>query len=95
MGTNTGPFRPLPPLAVQPGQVLELPAGSRMWFPEAMRLRVTAVRLDISTPWDGEAVWLEGDQLDGQGRPARWTQELVRVTALPAGPLPARGGSLR
>ena len=78
------PFRPLPELRVRPGQVLDLPAGSRLWFPEAMRLRVTGVRLDISEPWDGEAVWLEGDQLDYAGEPVRWTQELVMVEALTA-----------
>jgi hypothetical protein len=85
MGATTGVFRPLPPIPVHAGQVLEMPAGSRKWMPESVPLPVTAIRPEISGLWDGEWVWVEGNQLDGADVEVRWTQELVLVAPAVSG----------
>ncbi len=73
----------VPEVAVVPGQVLRLAPGSRKWFRDGLILRVTRVRMDLSRYYDGHLVWLEGEVLDHDGVPVRWTQELVRTAALP------------
>jgi hypothetical protein len=69
------------PTNVKPGEVIDLGAGDRKWAQEPIRLRITAVRHDLSQYYDG-LVWIEGDQLDADGVAVRWTQELVKLGAL-------------
>jgi hypothetical protein len=66
---------------VKPGDILDLHPGDRKWNHDPMRLRVTAVRHDLSKYYD-DLIWIEGDQLDAHGQAVRWTQELVKLAAL-------------
>jgi hypothetical protein len=66
---------------IRPGDVVDLRPGDRKWATGPMRLRVTAVRHDLSQYYDG-FVWLEGDELNSDGVAVRWTQELVKLAAL-------------
>jgi hypothetical protein len=65
----------------KPGDVIDLRPGDRKWAHEPVRLRVTAIRYDLSHYYD-DLIWIEGDELDADGLAIRWTQELVKVTAL-------------
>lgn len=70
---------------VQPGDIVSLAAQDRRYADEAIVLRVTRVRDDLSRYYDGRWLWLEGVPVlpdGGQGPPV---QVLARVAALPGG----------
>jgi hypothetical protein len=49
-------------------------------------LRIVRVRLDISNPYGGDRVWVEGREVDlPGGHPGSWMQVLVWVDAIPDG----------
>lgn len=78
------------------GQVLDLAGAEVRYRGCGLRLRLDRVRLDISGWYDGAWVWVEGQQLDGSGRPVGWQQALVAVAAIErAGPTRPVGGLRR
>lgn len=64
------------------GEVLDLPGEDLRYRETGLRLRVSRVRDDISGWYGGQWVWLEGHELDHDGEPIAWQQQLVRVAAL-------------
>jgi hypothetical protein len=73
-----------PPTAVpRPGDILRLAPGDIRWREgEAMVVRVAQVRAEISGCYDGEAVWLEADELSLTGTPVARHQLLVATAAI-------------
>ncbi len=65
---------------VKPGDILDLRTEDREWHHQPIRLRVTAIRHDLSRYYSG-LIWIEGDELDANGNVIRWTQELVKLAA--------------
>ena len=81
-----------PPAAVpRPDDILHLAPGEIRWRDEGMTVRVIRVRTDISGCYDGTAVWLHVDELDGTGTPIGCHQLLVATDAIARhqGPVPA------
>ncbi len=72
-----------PRVAISPGDVVHLRERDYQYSDAPLRLRVIRVRLDLSTWYDGQWVWLEGVEIraDDQAGPLR--QVLARVAALP------------
>jgi hypothetical protein len=73
------------PAAQLVGQVLRIPPRLARYLDEPITLRITRVREDISLWYDGDWIWLEGEQLDNHGRPLGPFQALVSVEAIPHG----------
>jgi len=73
------PRLPAPPEDLAGRVVRVLPHQS--WFRSKLwRLRVEVVRVDISHFYDGNWVWVDGDELDDSGQPAGHTQVLLHVS---------------
>jgi hypothetical protein len=76
--------RATPPRRVpRVGAVLELAAGQWQWGNGPLRIRVDAVRVDISVWYGGDWVWVVGVELDPAGREVVGVQCLVAVDAIP------------
>ncbi len=69
-------------MPVKPGDIVELPEDAFKYGLGTVRLRVTRVRRDLIRYYEGEWVWLEGDEVrwDGSTTPR---QLLARISALP------------
>lgn len=64
-----------PQVGVSPGDVVQLSEPDYQYGIGALRLRITRVRLDLSTWYDGHWVWLEGIEIrldDRDGRSDRY-----------------------
>ncbi|NJP34644.1 hypothetical protein [Micromonospora thermarum] len=72
-----------PEVAVVPGDVIHLREHDYQHGCGPLRLRIIHVRLDLSTWYDGQWVWLEGIEINTDGRAGRFRQVLARVAALP------------
>ncbi|MCI4066084.1 hypothetical protein MRQ36_27475 [Micromonospora sp. R77] len=72
-----------PEVAVAPGDVVLLCEQDYQHGSGPLRLRIVCVRLDLSLWYDGQWVWLEGIELNPDGRAGRFRQVLARVAALP------------
>ncbi|MEE6310289.1 hypothetical protein V1634_25970 [Plantactinospora veratri] len=68
---------------VPPGTVLELAKEDWRYGGHPLRLMVEFVRLDLSTYYDNQWVWISGQRLAGDGTPLGHLDALVRVSALP------------
>lgn len=88
---SLGPRRPsTPPRLPVPadqlvGQVLSVPPRLARFQDATVTLRITRVRDDLSLWYDGDWIWLEGDQLDDDGLVVDRIQALVSVAAIPGG----------
>ena len=72
-----------PPAAVpRPGDVLQLAPGDIRWRDGGMTVRVERVRTEISGCYDGAAVWLVVDELDGTGTPVarHWSTAAAKAS---------------
>jgi hypothetical protein len=91
---RTPPRLPTPPERLI-GRVLQIPADQCRYRERTLFLLVTRVRIDISQWYGGNWVWLEGDEIDRQGRRLTTTSELVHVSVCaldpPAKPQPRPG----
>jgi len=67
---------------VEPGDVVRLAAEDRLYEREPVTLRVTRVRHDLLACYGGEWVWLNGFEVDADGREGSWLRILARVAAL-------------
>ncbi|GIG92389.1 hypothetical protein Pen02_73250 [Plantactinospora endophytica] len=65
-----------------PGTVLELAKEDWRYGGHPLRLRVEFVRLDLSTYYDNQWVWISGQRLAQDGSPLGHLDALVRVSAL-------------
>lgn len=65
------------------GQVLRLDPRDMRYRVAPLTIRVREVRLDLSTWYDGDWVWVEGEELEPGGIVVGWRQVLVRVDAIP------------
>ncbi|MDG4788141.1 hypothetical protein O7626_19740 [Micromonospora sp. WMMD1102] len=65
------------------GTVLELAKEDWRYGGHPLRLRVEFVRLDLSTYYDNQWVWISGQRLAQDGSPLGHLDALVRVSALP------------
>ncbi|MFY1693335.1 hypothetical protein [Plantactinospora sp. WMMB782] len=74
---------PAPSPNVPPGTVLELAKEDWRYGCHRLRLRVEFVRLDLSTYYDNQWVWISGQRLAQDGSPLGHLDALVRVSALP------------
>jgi hypothetical protein len=73
----------LPPLPSVPvGAVLELAREDWRYGDYPLRLLVEHVRADLSTYYDNEWVWIQGQQLARDGTAQGRVDALVRVAAL-------------
>ncbi|MFR9777720.1 hypothetical protein ACL02O_16900 [Micromonospora sp. MS34] len=72
-----------PEVAVVPGDVVHLREQDYQHGYGPLRLRIVCVRLDLSLWYDGHWVWLEGIDINPDGRAGRFRQVLTRVAALP------------
>ncbi|MGI5149242.1 hypothetical protein ACQEVC_23230 [Plantactinospora sp. CA-294935] len=68
---------------VPPGTVLELAKEDWRYGSHPLRLMVEFVRLDLSTYYDNQWVWISGQRLAQDGSPLGHLDALVRVSALP------------
>ncbi|GAA3771232.1 hypothetical protein GCM10022225_68020 [Plantactinospora mayteni] len=68
---------------VPPGTVLELAKEDWRYGGHPLRLMVEFVRLDLSTYYDNQWVWISGQRLARDGSPLGHLDALVRVSALP------------
>ncbi|MEN3615552.1 hypothetical protein AAH979_39410 [Plantactinospora sp. ZYX-F-223] len=68
---------------VPPGTVLELAKEDWRYGSHPLRLMVEFVRLDLSTYYDNQWVWISGQRLARDGSPLGHLDALVRVSALP------------
>jgi hypothetical protein len=71
------------------GLVVHVPAGMARYRTDPTIIRIKAVRVDISIWYDGDWVWIEGDELDQGERVLRSAQLLVHVgvfAEVPPGP---------
>lgn len=68
---------------IKPGDVVRLEAHDRLYAQEPVTLRVTRIRDDLMSCYDGEWVWLQGHEVGPDGRDGGWTRVLARVAALP------------
>jgi hypothetical protein len=80
MAVSTPPRLPAP-VDHLVGYLLRIPADACRYRQEGLLLLVRRVRLDISSWYGGQWVWLEGDELAVTGQRLRWAQALVHVTA--------------
>ncbi|MEQ4302065.1 hypothetical protein ABNF97_11855 [Plantactinospora sp. B6F1] len=80
---------PAGPPQVAPGTVLELAKEDWRYGGHPLRLMVEFVRLDLSTYYDNQWVWISGQRLARDGSPLGHLDALVRVSALPC---PERDG---
>ncbi|WP_422768650.1 hypothetical protein ACN28C_17705 [Plantactinospora sp. WMMC1484] len=85
---HPGPAVPVstePPAApnVRPGTVLEIAKEDWRYGSHPLRLLVEFVRLDLSTYYDNQWVWISGQRLARDGSPLGHLDALVRVSALP------------
>jgi hypothetical protein len=67
------PARPVPP----PGVVLRLAEGQWRYGAYPLVLRVLRVRPEMSRWYDGDWLWVEGEELDAYGQPVRRLAVLV------------------
>jgi hypothetical protein len=82
-----------PPAAVpRPGDVLHLEPGDIRWRDGGMTVRVERARPEISGCYDGDAVWLDVEELDGSGTPVGSHQLLVATAAIARQLVPAARG---
>jgi hypothetical protein len=72
-----------PEVAVVPGDVVHLREQDYQHGCGPLRLRIIHVRLDLSSWYDGQWVWLEGIDINTDGRAGRFRHVLARVAALP------------
>ncbi|WP_431877446.1 hypothetical protein [Micromonospora marina] len=72
-----------PEVAVVPGDVVHLREQDYQHGYGPLRLRIVCVRLDLSLWYDGHWVWLEGIDINPDGRAGCFRQVLARVAALP------------
>ncbi|MEH1016899.1 hypothetical protein V6U90_27835 [Micromonospora sp. CPCC 206060] len=86
-GPGPGPAgtRAVPDLP--PGTVLRLARTDWRYGRHTLFLRVRQVRHDLSVYYDGEWIWITGQQLGRDGTPLGPIDALVRVTALQHGTL--------
>ena len=64
------------------GAVLRLARGQWRYGPYPLVLRVLRVRPDLSRWYDGDWVWVEGEELDADGQPVRRLAVLVSAEAM-------------
>ncbi|WP_159079429.1 hypothetical protein [Plantactinospora sp. BC1] len=77
---------------VPPGTVLDIATEDWRYGSHPLRLMVEFVRLDLSTYYDNQWVWISGQRLASDGTPLGHLDALVRVSALPC-PDNGHGGS--
>ncbi|MEU5552851.1 hypothetical protein ABZ738_24040 [Micromonospora sp. NPDC047793] len=70
-------------MTVSPGDVVHLREFDHQHGDSPLRLQITRVRLDLSTWYDGQWVWLEGTEIRPDGQVGLHRQVLVRVAVLP------------
>ncbi|PWR14578.1 hypothetical protein DKT69_15735 [Micromonospora sicca] len=70
-------------MSVAPGDLVQLSEPDYQYGTGPLRLRITRVRFDLSTWYDGRWVWLEGIEIRVDDQDGRLRQVLVRVSALP------------
>lgn len=64
------------------GDVVYVPAFHRGYRPEEITLRVTRIRDDLPVIYDNAWQWVEGYQLEDDGRDGPWVQVLARLRCL-------------
>ncbi|MBN1172703.1 MAG: hypothetical protein JXA67_11065 [Micromonosporaceae bacterium] len=69
-------------LPVGVGDVVFIPAYHRGYRPEAITLRLTRIRDDLPSCYDGAWIWVEGHRIEDDGREGPWVQVFARVAAL-------------
>ena len=67
---------------VPPGTILKLSEDDWRYGGHTLFLRVEFVRVDLSTYYDNEWVWVSGQQLARDGSPMGRLDALVKVSAL-------------
>lgn len=65
------------------GQVLRLGPADIRYRAGPLVIRVQRIRLDLSEMYDGDWIWVEGEELAQGGAVLAWRQVLVRVDAIP------------
>ena len=84
---SSTPRLPVPPEDLAGRVIRVLPHQS--WFrSKSWRLHVEAVRVDISLFYDGNWVWVDGDEVDDAGQPIGHTQALLHVSVFADAALP-------
>lgn len=73
----------IPEVTVAPGDAVHLREQDYQHSYGPLWLRIIHVRLDLSTWYDGQWVWLEGIEINAHSQAGCFRQVLARVAALP------------